>query len=115
MRPGSKPTSSAKKQNRHWVSRCEVTSGAMPASRNRAAVVAKAFAACSVIWRFVRAGLKLSGFVKQRRSSSRFAGSPSWSSVTTWHSLGVPVKRVWISMRSRSLTTSSGGLSSACA
>jgi len=33
--------------------------------------VAKAFTASSVICRFVRAGLKLSGALKQRRSSSR--------------------------------------------
>jgi len=114
-RPGKRPTSSAKKQNRHCVSRCEVTSAAMPASRSRSAVVAKALAASSVICRLVRAGRKLSGAVKQRRSSSRLAGSPSCSSVTTWRSLGVPLKWVWISTRSRSLTISSGGLSSASA
>jgi hypothetical protein len=39
----------------------------MPTSRKRSAVVAKAFAASSVVWRFVRAGLKLSGALKQRR------------------------------------------------
>ena len=37
------------------------------------------------------------------------------SSVKTCFSLGVPVKWVWISMRSRSLTTSSGGLSNGSA
>ena len=94
MRSGSRPTSSAKKQKRHWVSRCEVTSAGTPAARNRSAVVAKAFAASSVICRLVRRGLKLSGALKQRRSSSRWAGSPSSSSRTTWHSLGVPLK--WV-------------------
>ncbi|MEO8124093.1 MAG: hypothetical protein ABI633_08595, partial [Burkholderiales bacterium] len=51
-----------------------MSSGETPSARKRSAVVAKAFAASSVIWRFVRRGLKLSGASKQRRSSSRFAG-----------------------------------------
>ena len=80
--------------NRHCVNRCDAVSGAMPASRSRSAVVAKALAASSVICRLVRAGLKLSGASKQRRSNSRLAGSANWASVTTWRSLGVPLK--WV-------------------
>ena len=90
--------------------------GATPAARRRSAVLAKACAASSVIWRLVRAGPEALGRrVKQRRSSARCAGSARSSRRTTWRSLGVPLKWVWISVRRRSLTTSSGGLSSASA
>ena len=68
----------------------------MPAARSNSAVVAKACAASSVIWRLVHRGLKLSGASKQRRSSSRWAGSASSAMSMRWHSLGVPLKWVWI-------------------
>ncbi len=114
-RAGSRPTSSAKKQNTHCVRKWLTRSAATPASRSRLAVAAKLRAASSVISRLLRRGRKLSGSVQRRRSRCCTSGRVTSASCTTWRSLGVPVKWVWISSVWRSLTTSSGGLSSASA
>jgi hypothetical protein len=112
---GSRPTSSAKKQNTHCVRKWLTCSGGTPAARSRSAVPAKVRAAASVMSRLVRAGLKAVGLGPQRAQALLHVGAAMSSSAKTWHSLGVPVKCVCTSMRSRSLTTSSGGFSSGSA
>ena len=114
-RSGSRPTSSAKKQNTHCVKKWLTWPAGAPAARSRSAVAAKVRAASSVIWRLLRRGLKWSGSAHSARRVCWASGRARSSSVMTWRSLGVPVKWLWISMRSRSLTTSNGGLSSGSA
>ena len=92
-----------------------LSSGAAWRLRSDWAISAKARAASSVIWRLLRLGRKRSGDSKSQRSFSRFSGVPVSSMRMVWTSDGVPVKCVWIWIRWRSETTSSGGLSSASA
>ena len=124
MRPGSRPTSSAKKQNRHcvrkcatWLARCcwccgsvAPSPGALPRWRRPSARAAKLRAAASVMSRFVCRGLKLSGAVQMRRSSARLAGWSISAMRTSCVALGWPVNWVWMRMLSRSDTTRMGGL-----
>jgi len=60
-REGSRPTSSAKKQNTHCVRKWLACCAGTPARRSRSAVPAKVRAAASVMSRLVRRGLKASG------------------------------------------------------
>ncbi len=114
-RTGSRPTSSAKKQKTHCVRKWLTRSGATPAARKRSAVAAKVRAASSVISRLLRLGRQASGSVQSVRRRCCTSGRVTSSSAKTWRSLGVPVKCVCTSSFKRSLTTSSGGLSSGSA
>jgi hypothetical protein len=114
-RTGSRPTSSAKKLNTHWVRKWLTRSGATPAARRRSAVPAKVRAASSVISRLLRLGRQASGSVHSVERRCWTSGREKSSRAKTWRSLGVPVKWVCTSSFRRSLTTSSGGLSSGSA
>ena len=112
-RNGNSPTSSAKKQNRHCVKKCETFCASWPLFRNCAANVAKLAAAASVMSRLVFFGRKLSGASQMRRSNVNVCGWSKYSSSTVWVSLGWPVNWVWMRIVRRSQTTRIGGLLSA--
>ena len=114
-RRGSSPTSSAKRQNSTRLRKCATRPGASPRSPIERAISAKRRAASRVTSSGDCAGRSASGSSSTaRRMRSASAGAVARSSSVSVRTLGrVLVKLVWTSMRSMSLTTSSGGFSSA--
>ena len=118
MRFGSRPTSSAKRQNSTRLRKCATASGWWPRSCIERAIPAKLVAAARVTSSGVCRGRSAAGSditARSTPSASAVRSPPAArsSSVTVWTLGRVLVKLVWTSIRSMSLTTSRGGFSSA--